>query len=103
VCPVALLKLRLAAASVPEGERVLGQPLTGDLLLHSLEELQPKVRRLAEHVDEHEPVGSTVTDFRPAGNALPLEDGAGIGQYRGSLGIVVGREECLDELFYARC
>jgi hypothetical protein len=57
---------------------------------------------LPEHVDEHEPVGSSITDFRQAGNAFPFEDGPRLGERRGVFATVVRRQECVDKLFYAR-
>ena len=89
MCSVARLDLRLADARLREGQRVFRQLATSGRFLHSHEELQPEIRRLPEHVDEHEPVGSGITDSRPAGNAFPFEDGPRIGEHRGVPAIVV--------------
>ena len=102
MCFVALLDFRLAAARLREGERVFGQLSTIGCLAHAREELQAEIRRLPEHVDEHEAVGSGFAHSRHARNTFALEDGTGFGKHRGILGIVVGCQECLNELFYAR-
>ena len=84
-------------ARLREDQCVLGQFATNGRLAHPREEPRPELRRLPEHVDEHEPVCGAIAHLRQAGNAFPLEDGPGLGEHRGVLALVVGCQERVDE------
>ena len=93
---VPILNFRLSEARFRERDGVLGQLLATRGVPHALEELHLERRRLPDHVDEHEPVGSGIAHLHNSGNAVAFEDDLGVGE-RCGLFVIVGCQECLDQ------